>query len=100
MSSVKPDIIANPDAPGKAIALYTCAPSRELAIAELRLLLEKVLRKHPNRKIIGFYDLDSSLDVGSWLKKLKGKDRKRLLELMEEDKENTGFSQKLKTSVT
>lgn len=87
MSEVKPDIIANPDASGKAIALYTCAPSRELAIAELRLLLEKAARKYPDKKIIGFYDLNPSLDVGSWLKKLKDKDRKRLLELMEKNKE-------------
>ena len=75
-------VIANPDADGKAIALYTNAPSEVLAQAEIQLLKERALREYPGRKIVAYMDVDPNLSRDQFISAYKGKDRQRFFRIL------------------
>ncbi len=75
-------VMANKDAKGKAVALYTQAPSYPLAMAELEILKERALRKYSNKRIEGYADIDPTWEVDDWLKHYTAEDRKRLFEII------------------
>ena len=77
-------IMANKDAKGKAVVIYSCAPTPALAMAELMILKDKALEKYPKRRIVGFADIDPTLEIGDWLKHYTGKDKERPLEIVAE----------------
>jgi len=75
-------VMANKEAKGKAVALYTRAPSYPLVMAELEILKERALRKYPNKRIEGYADIDPTWEVDEWLKHYTAEDRKRLFEIV------------------
>lgn len=53
---------------GKATALYTCAPSGELAMAELELLAEIEAQRNPEKPLEAAFDVDPGWDIEDWAK--------------------------------
>lgn len=60
-------VIHNKDAKGKAVALYTSAPSTALALAEIELLKNRVIKKNPKKRIEAFVDIDTTIDEDEWM---------------------------------
>jgi hypothetical protein len=65
-------VVANADAPGKGIAIYSVAPSEILGRAEIEFLRQEALRRYPGKKIYAYMDVDPSLDSDEWLSAYKG----------------------------